>query len=63
MIQNLPLKENAASVIMPPTPPPYFDWHKFAEMQVQVLQTQLNYWRAQLGYNPKRCPHCGEVLK
>ena len=39
------------------------DMKGFAEMQVMVLTTQLNFWRKQLGYNPKRCPHCGKTLK
>jgi hypothetical protein len=31
--------------------------------QLRVLMTRINWIREQLGENPKRCAHCGELLK
>ena len=55
-----PLTARAPSPIMSL---PAFDLKAYAEMQLLVLTTQINYWRKQLGQNPKRCPHCGGELK
>jgi hypothetical protein len=35
-----------------------FDWRALAQLQIMVLQTQLNFWRKQVGQYPK-CKHCG----
>jgi hypothetical protein len=57
---NQPLTPARCNDTMPPT---LFDIKAYAEMQLLVLTTQINYWRKQLGMNPKRCPHCGGDLK
>lgn len=42
-----------------------FDWRAYAEMEMRVLVTRLNWWRKQLGMNPlhSKCPHCHGELK
>lgn len=32
---------------------------EYFHLRVRELQTELNWIRKQLGYNPKRCPNCG----
>jgi hypothetical protein len=71
MYPENPLANTAAStnVAFPPLTPRAasdtiaFNWRTFLEMRLRVLQTELNWIREQLGYNPKRCPHCGELIK
>ena len=39
------------------------NWRTYLELRLRVLMTELNWVRLQLGENPRRCPHCGEMLK
>jgi hypothetical protein len=58
---NQPLTPRAANDTMPPISP--FDWKKYLEGQRIMLRMWLNDVERMLGYNPKRCPHCGNELK
>lgn len=44
-------------------PLPPFEWRKYLEGQRVMLRMWLADVERMLGYNPKRCPHCGQELK
>ncbi len=44
--------------------PEHTNWQLgFLQMRERVLRTELNWVLAQLGKNPKRCLHCGELVR
>ncbi len=59
-----PLTPRAASAIIAPTPEPMPQvLRAYLELRYKTLRMELVDVMRMLGYNQKRCPHCGHELK